>query len=162
MDNLAEKVDECPLNRGRKVLFAYNRDRKNCLLYGVAGCLLFRGCLSVEVNGRTVWTFGIVHYIVGVRCWGVSIKRGSTVYHKHFTAHVYYPHWEYFWTTYSELLNTHSVVMSSIPGISTTFLHPHREYYPELQQLRLTKVHALHSNGLTKRVILKPGFLPDI
>ena len=30
--NLAEKVDECPLNRGRKVLFAYNRDRKNCPL----------------------------------------------------------------------------------------------------------------------------------
>ena len=26
--------------------------------------------LSIEVNGRTVRTFGIVHYIVGVRCWG--------------------------------------------------------------------------------------------
>ena len=24
------------------------------LLYRVAGCLLFRGCLSIEVNGRTV------------------------------------------------------------------------------------------------------------
>ena len=68
MDNLAEKVDECPLNRGCGVLFAYNWDCKNCLLYGVAGCPLFRGCLSIEVNGRTVRTFGIVLYIVGVRC----------------------------------------------------------------------------------------------
>ena len=68
VDNLAEKVDKCPLNRGRKVLFAYNWDRKNCPLYGVAGCPLFRGCLSIEVNGRTVRTFGIVRYIVGVRC----------------------------------------------------------------------------------------------
>ena len=28
----------------------------------------FRDCLTVEVNGRTVGTFGIVHCIVGVRC----------------------------------------------------------------------------------------------
>ena len=41
------------------------QDHENCSLYGVAGCPLFRGCLSIEVNGRTVWTFGIVHYIVG-------------------------------------------------------------------------------------------------
>ena len=53
-DNLAEEVNECPLNWGCQVLFAYNWDRKNCPLYRVAGCLLFRGCLSVEVNGRTV------------------------------------------------------------------------------------------------------------
>ena len=32
----------------------------------VAGCLLFRGCLSIEVNGRTVGTFRIVCYIAGV------------------------------------------------------------------------------------------------
>ena len=37
-------------------------------LYGVAGCPLFRGCLSIEVNGRTVGTFRTVRYIVGVRC----------------------------------------------------------------------------------------------
>ena len=36
------------------------------LLYRVAGCPLFRGCLSIEVNGRTVGTFGIVCYIVDV------------------------------------------------------------------------------------------------
>ena len=34
----------------------YNWDRENCPLYGVAGCPLFRGCLSIEVNGRTVGT----------------------------------------------------------------------------------------------------------
>ena len=32
-------------------------DHENCLLYGVAGCPLFRGCLSIEVNGRTVGNF---------------------------------------------------------------------------------------------------------
>ena len=45
----------------------YNWDRENCLLYGVAGCPLFRGCLSIEVNGKAVGTFRIVRYIVGVR-----------------------------------------------------------------------------------------------
>ena len=68
MDNLAEKVDECPLNWGRKVSFAYNCDHENYPLYRVVGCPLFRGCLSIEVNGRTVWTFRIVPNIVGVRC----------------------------------------------------------------------------------------------
>jgi len=27
----------------------------------------FRGCIIIEVNGRKVGTFGIVHYIMGVR-----------------------------------------------------------------------------------------------
>ena len=78
VDNLAEKVDECPLNRGRWVLLACNWDRENCPLYGVAGCPLFRG-LSIEVNGMPVGTFRIVCYIMGVRYSGVSVKRGSTV-----------------------------------------------------------------------------------
>ena len=39
-----------------QVLFAYNWDCENCPLYRVAGCLLFRGCLRIEVNGRTVGT----------------------------------------------------------------------------------------------------------
>ena len=68
VDICAEKVDECPLNRGCKVLFAYNWDRKSCPLYGVVGCPLFRGCLSNEVNGKTVGTFRVVCYIVGVCC----------------------------------------------------------------------------------------------
>ena len=46
---------------------------------GVVGHLLVRGCLSIEVNGRTVGTFRIVHYIMGVRFSGVSVKWGSTV-----------------------------------------------------------------------------------
>ena len=29
---------------------------------------------SIEVNGRTVGTFRIVRYIMGVRCSGVSVK----------------------------------------------------------------------------------------
>ena len=57
----------------------YNWDRESCPLYGVVGCLLFRGCLKIEVNRRTVKTFRTVRYIVGVRFSGVSVKRGSTV-----------------------------------------------------------------------------------
>ena len=33
VDNLAEKVNECPLNRGRWVLLANDWDRENCPLY---------------------------------------------------------------------------------------------------------------------------------
>ena len=40
---------------------------------------VIQGCLSIEVNGKTVGTFRIVRYIVGVHYWGVSVKRGSTV-----------------------------------------------------------------------------------
>ena len=61
------------------MLFVYYRDRENCPLYGVVGCPLFRGCLSIKVNGKTVETFRIVWYIMGVHSWGVFVKRGSTV-----------------------------------------------------------------------------------
>ena len=33
---------------------SYSWDREKCPLYGVAGCPLFRGCLSIEVYGTTV------------------------------------------------------------------------------------------------------------
>ena len=79
VDNLAEKVNKCPLNWGHWVLFAYNWDRENCPLYRVAGCPLFRDCLNIEVNGRTVGTFRIVLYIVGVHFSAVSVKRGSII-----------------------------------------------------------------------------------
>ena len=39
--------------------------------YRVAGCLLFRACLSIEVNGRTVGTFRIV---VGVPVEGCPLS----------------------------------------------------------------------------------------
>ena len=55
VDNPAEKVDKCPLKSG----FAYNWECENCPLSGVAGCPLFRVCISIGVNGRAVWTFGI-------------------------------------------------------------------------------------------------------
>ena len=35
---------------------------ENCLLKGVMECPLFKGCLNIEVNGRTVGTFRIVLY----------------------------------------------------------------------------------------------------
>ena len=74
MDNFAEKVDECPLNQGCEVLFTYNWDREGCPVCRVAGCPLFRGCLSIEVNGMTVRTFGNVRYIKGVE--GCPLLRG--------------------------------------------------------------------------------------
>ena len=73
VDNLAEKVDECPMNWGRYVLLMYNLDPENCLLYGEERCPLFRSCLSIEVNGRTARTSRIALYIVGVRCYGVPL-----------------------------------------------------------------------------------------
>ena len=65
VDNLAERVDECPLNQDHKVLLTYLWDCENCPnIYGVAGCLLFRGCLSTKVNGMTElsvisWVFAV-------------------------------------------------------------------------------------------------------
>ena len=47
VDNPTEKIDECPLNRGRYVLFVYYWEREKCPLYGVAGCPLFRGFYNV-------------------------------------------------------------------------------------------------------------------
>ena len=71
VDNLVEKVNECPLNQGRQVLFAYNWDSKSCPLYRVAECPLLRGCLSIEVNGKMVGTFRIVCCIVSPLLSGV-------------------------------------------------------------------------------------------
>ena len=80
VDSLAEKVDECLLNQGCSVLFVYNWDRESCLLYRLAGCPLFRVCLSIEVNGKKIGTFRIVWVIVGICCWGVSLKWAFTLF----------------------------------------------------------------------------------
>ena len=48
---------------------------QKCRLYGVAGCPLFRGCLSIEVKGRTVGTFRIVRYIVVSTVEGCPLGR---------------------------------------------------------------------------------------
>ena len=55
-------------NSGSLSIVCLQLGPRKCPLYGVAGCPLFRGCLSIEVNGRAVGTFRIVRYIVGVRC----------------------------------------------------------------------------------------------
>ena len=44
-----------------------------------SGMFAIKGCLNIEVNGRTVGTFRIVRYIMDVHFSGVSVKRGSTV-----------------------------------------------------------------------------------
>ena len=67
VDNLAEKIDECPPNWGCYVSFVYNWECKKCPLYGVAGCLLFRGFYCIEIYGEATGTFRIIRYIVGVR-----------------------------------------------------------------------------------------------
>ena len=61
------------------ILLEYNWDHEYCPLNRVVGCPLFRGCLSIEVNGRAVGTSRIVRYIVGVHYSGVSVKWGSIV-----------------------------------------------------------------------------------
>ena len=77
VENCAEKANECLLNRGRRVLFAYNRDSKNCPLYGVPA---IQGLLNYWSEWKDSWHFQrIVHYIVGVHCWGVSFKQDSNV-----------------------------------------------------------------------------------
>ena len=38
-----------------------------------------QGLLIIEVNGRTVGTFRIIRYIMGVRFSGASVKKDSTV-----------------------------------------------------------------------------------
>ena len=58
-------------------MFAYNWAHENCPLYGVAGCPLFRGCLSIEVNGRVVGTFRFA-WVSTVE--GCLLSRGSTVH----------------------------------------------------------------------------------
>ena len=58
----------------------YSWDHENCPLYGVARFSLFKDCLSIEVNGRTVGTFRIVRCIMDVHFSGVFVNRGSTVH----------------------------------------------------------------------------------
>ena len=77
VDNLAEKVDDCPVSRVVEYcLRAIDREKCPLTLYRVAESPLFRGCLSIEVNGKIVGTFRMSRgcpLLRGVR------KRGSTV-----------------------------------------------------------------------------------
>ena len=89
VDNLAEKVDRCLLNRVVEYCLRtlIGTAKTVCQLYGssIAECLLFRGRLSIEVNERTVGTIRTVRYIVAVEGCPL-LKPGSTVnHHKHLT-----------------------------------------------------------------------------
>ena len=54
VDDLAEKVDECPLSRGRYVLVVYNWEHKKCLLYEVEGCACIKHpAISVHFGNAT-------------------------------------------------------------------------------------------------------------
>ena len=82
VDNLAEKVDECPMNWGRYVLLMYNLDPENCLLYGEERCPLFRSCLSIEVNGRTARTSRIALLYCGCPLlWGSTVFMHTSCTH---------------------------------------------------------------------------------
>ena len=56
VDNLAKKVD----TKSGIVNYCLH------IIESTKNCLLFRGCLSIEVNVRPVWTSRIVRYVVGV------------------------------------------------------------------------------------------------
>ena len=76
MDNVAQKVDKCPLTLGRQVLFVYNWRCKSCPLYRVAACPLFRGCLSIEGKSGLL-ELSVILWVSAVE--GVSVKWFSTV-----------------------------------------------------------------------------------
>ena len=77
MDNLAEKVDVCPLNW---VLFVYSWECEKCSLYEevAAGCPLFRGFLIYQ-NLRSNIHFQYCPCYIRIHCWAVSLKRGFTI-----------------------------------------------------------------------------------
>ena len=56
VDNLAERIDECPLNQGCYVLLCTIGSEK-CSLYGVAGCPLFRVSNVLKSMEKWVGTF---------------------------------------------------------------------------------------------------------
>ena len=64
-DNIAEKVYECPLNRGCIVSVQLGAQKLSVIWSSRVSAIQE---LHIEVNGRTVGTFGIVRYIVDVCC----------------------------------------------------------------------------------------------
>ena len=77
VDNLAEKVDWVWTKSGSLSIVCIQLWAWKLFIKWSSGICTIQGLL--EVKGRTVGTFEIVCYIVGICCWGVSIKRGSTV-----------------------------------------------------------------------------------
>ena len=70
VDNLAEKVDEC---LGSLCIVCVQLGARKVSIKRSSGVFTIQGFLMYEEMIR------IVHYIMGVHCWGVSIKRGSIV-----------------------------------------------------------------------------------
>ena len=66
MENLAEKVNECLINKSLSIVCIQLGLRKLSVIQS-SGVIRY-SMVGIEVNGRTVWTSRIVRYIVGVRC----------------------------------------------------------------------------------------------
>ena len=80
VDNLVEKVDKCPLNRGHLVCVQFGPQKLS--LYRVERWPQNRGFLSTILNGDAGGTKVSVHHRQGGRASGVVVKRGSTVVKK--------------------------------------------------------------------------------
>ena len=69
VENLGEKIIECLLNWGHSILFCVQLGLRNLSILLSSTMSTIQGLLlSIEVNGRTVWTFRIVRNIFSVWC----------------------------------------------------------------------------------------------
>ena len=68
MDNFAEKVDGISTKSGSLSIVCVQLGPLKLSVIRSNGVSAIQGLLSIEVNGRTVGTFRIVHYIVSVHC----------------------------------------------------------------------------------------------
>ena len=68
MDNFAEKVDGISTKSGSLSIVCVQLGPLKLSVIRSNGVSAIQGLLSIEVNGRTVGTFTIVHYIVSVHC----------------------------------------------------------------------------------------------
>ena len=65
VDNLAENVDECPLNWCPYVLFVYKWERKKSVQYTELRGVHYSGVSNVLKSMEKQWDFH--NYIVGIR-----------------------------------------------------------------------------------------------
>ena len=65
VDNLAEKIDKYLLLRSLSIFIQLGPRKQSIVRNSWVSTM---GCLSIKVNGRTVETFRIVRYIVGIWC----------------------------------------------------------------------------------------------
>ena len=67
VDNLAEKVERVSAKSRSLSIVCIQSGPRNLSIIRSSGVSAIQGCLSIEVNGKTVETFRIVCYIVSVR-----------------------------------------------------------------------------------------------